>query len=231
MIDKGELPLDTFHVDHLGPLPTIKKSYKYVFAIVDAFTKFVWLYATKTTNTTEVVNRLKKQSFVFGNPRRIISDRGTAFTSKEFKDYCSAENINHVLTTTGVPRANGQVERVNRVLISLLTKLSDPKHEEWFKHLDSAQLYLNCAPHRSIGITPFRLLYGTHAHVREDPQILELLEENGLTISRTIGANYVYEQKRASPKFNAKIGKLRQRGEKRRENIMRTTSWQLSVHS
>lgn len=176
MIEKGELPLDTFHIDHLGPLPTTRKDYKYIFAIVDAFTKFVWLYATKTTNASEVIDKLKKQSFIFGNPQRIILDRGTAFTSKEFTDYCTTENINHVLITTGVPRANGQIERVNQVLISLLTKLSDPKREEWFKHLNLAQLYLNCAPHKSIGTTPFRLLYGIHARVRENPQILELLE-------------------------------------------------------
>jgi len=155
MIEKGEFLLDTFHIDHLGPLPTTKKNYKYIFAVVDAFAKFVWLYATKTTNAIEVINRLKKQSFIFGKPRRIISDRGTAFTSKEFTDYCATENIKHVLTTTGVPRANGQVKRVNRILISLLTKLSDPRREEWFKHLDLAQLYLNCTSHRSLGVYNF----------------------------------------------------------------------------
>lgn len=176
-IEKGELPLDTYHIDHLGPLPSTRKNYKYIFAVVDAFTKFVWLYATKTTNAAEVINKLKKQSFIFGNPRRIISDRGSAFTSKEFADYCTTENVNHVLTTTGVPRANGQVERVNRVLISLLTKLADPKREEWFKFLDVAQLYLNCTSHRSIGTTPFHVLFGTHARMRDDPQIRELLEK------------------------------------------------------
>lgn len=177
MIEKGELPLDTYHIDHLGPLPSTKKNYKYIFAVVDAFTKFVWLYATRTTNAVEVIDKLKKQSFIFGNPRRIISDRGAAFTSKDFTDYCTTENIKHVLITTGVPRANGQIERVNRVLISLLTKLSDPKKEEWFKFLNVAQLYLNCASHRSIGTTPFHLFFGIHARVREDPQIRELLHE------------------------------------------------------
>lgn len=87
------------------------------------------------------------------------------------------EKIEHVLITIGVARANGQAERVNRVLIPLLTKLSDPKREEWFKFLDPAQLYLNCAPHRSISTTPFHLLFGAHARIRDDPQIRELLEK------------------------------------------------------
>lgn len=129
-IDKGYLPLCTYHIDHLGPIPSTKKNYKYIFAVVDAFTKFVWLYATKTTNAAEVLSWLKKQSVVFGNPRRIISDRGTAFMSHKFEDYCKEENIQHILTTTGIPRANRQVERINRTLIPLLTKLSAPKPHE-----------------------------------------------------------------------------------------------------
>lgn len=109
-IAKGEVPLDTYHIDHLGPLPSTKKSYNHIFLIVDAFSKFVWLYATRSTNTVEVLNILKKQSIIFGNPRRIILDRGTAFTPNDFQGYCKEEHIEHVLITTGIPRANGQAE-------------------------------------------------------------------------------------------------------------------------
>lgn len=41
-IHKGNAPLDTFHIDHLGPLPSTAKCYKYILVIVDAFSKFVW---------------------------------------------------------------------------------------------------------------------------------------------------------------------------------------------
>lgn len=74
-IDK-ETPLDTYHIDHLDPMPSTQKKYQHIFAVVDTFTKFVWLYSTKCTGTTEVLNHLMKQSAVFGNPRRIISDQG-----------------------------------------------------------------------------------------------------------------------------------------------------------
>lgn len=176
-IDKGDIPLDTYHVDHLGPLASTKKSYRHIFVVVDSFTKFTWLYATKSTSTAEVIDRLHKQSVIFGNPRRVVSDRGTAFTSNDFKEYCRHENIQHVLTTTGIPRANGQVERVNRTLIPLLTKLSSPKSDEWYKHLSIAQQYLNTTPHRSTGTTPFQLLFGVQAKLRDDPQIRKLIDE------------------------------------------------------
>jgi len=168
-IEKGEAPLDTFHLDHLGPLPSTRKQYRYILAVIDAFSKFVWLYAVKTVNAAEVLACLTRQSHVFGNPRRLISDRGSAFTSNDFQEYCKAEGIQHVLTTTGMPRANGQVERVNRTLIPLVTKLSAPRPEEWYKHLNIAQKYLNATQHRSIGTTPFRLLFGTDIKMTTSP--------------------------------------------------------------
>lgn len=175
-IEKGEVPLDTYHIDHLGPLPSTKKNYKHIFVVVDAFSKFVWLYATKTTSTSEVLDKLRKQASIFGNPRRIISDRGTAFTSNDFSEYCAGENVEHVLCTTGVPRANGQVERVNRTLIPLLTKLANPKHNEWHRYLERAQLYMNTTIHRSIGTDPFHLLFGTKARLQSNPEIRKLIE-------------------------------------------------------
>lgn len=132
---------------------------------------------TKTTNASEVINKLTKQSFIFGNPRRIISDRGAAFTSKDFTDYCKKENIEHVLITVGIPRVNGQVERVNRILIPLLTKLANPKRKEWHKYLAFAQQCINTTLNRSIGTDPFHLLFGVHARLRDDLQIRELLDK------------------------------------------------------
>lgn len=175
-IDKGNVPLHTYHVDHLGPLPSTKKCYRHIFVVVDAFSKFIWLYATKSTDAAEVIDRLGKQSIVFGNPYRIVSDRGTAFTSNLFKDYCIDEKIQHLLITTGIPRGNGQVERINRVLIPLLTKLSAPKPEEWFKYLDVAQKYINVTLSRSTGRTPFQLMFGIRMRLKEDVQLRELIE-------------------------------------------------------
>lgn len=111
-IEKGKISLDIFHLDHLGPLPSIHKRYRYILAIVDAIAKFVWLYAIRTTSTAEDLACLRKQSRVFGNPRRIISGRGSAFTStNDFREYYKEEGVQHILTTTVMTRANRQVER------------------------------------------------------------------------------------------------------------------------
>jgi len=91
--DKVQEPLGTYHIDHVGPLTDTKKKYKHILAVVDGFSNFDWLYPTSSTGTDEVLNRLEKQSAIFGNPRRIVTDRGTAFTSSTFRDYCSDHGI------------------------------------------------------------------------------------------------------------------------------------------
>lgn len=91
--------------------------------MVDAFTKFVWLFPTKTTSTRETLNKLEIHQQTFGNPERIITDRGTAFTSNDFTKYCNDEGIQLIHITTGIPRGNGQVEIIHRTIIPVLTKL------------------------------------------------------------------------------------------------------------
>lgn len=160
----------------------VYRIYNYIFAVIDGFTKFIWLYPVKTTNAAQVIDRLSKQSAIFGNPRRIISDRGSAFTSRDFKEYCEDEAISHVTSTTGIPRGNGQIERINRTLIPLLTKLTTPNPAEWHKHVEKAQRYLNNVPSRSTEISPFYLLFGTRMKLKEDPEIRDILEEENAVL-------------------------------------------------
>ncbi|XP_076627732.1 uncharacterized protein LOC143344962 [Colletes latitarsis] len=59
---------------------------------------------TKVEKVVQVMDRLRKQAVIFGNPRRIISDHGTAYTFQAFEKYSKDQGIEHVLITTGVPR-------------------------------------------------------------------------------------------------------------------------------
>ncbi|GFT61616.1 transposon Tf2-6 polyprotein [Trichonephila clavipes] len=127
-ISKESIPLSTYPVDFIGPLPSTNKSYQHIFTVVGAFTKF-----------TCALEKLKQKQKTFGNPIRIISDRGSAFTSKLFNDYCDEENIQHLQIATGVPRGNGQVERIHRTLIPVLTKLSLDDSMKWYKYVDRLQ--------------------------------------------------------------------------------------------
>ncbi|GFX60904.1 retrovirus-related Pol polyprotein from transposon 17.6 [Trichonephila clavipes] len=176
-IPKEDLPLSTYHVDFIGPLPRTNKNYNHIFTVIDAFTKFTWLYPTKSTTAQEAIESLKLQQKTFGNPSRVINDKGGAFRSKEFEDYCADEQISNVQITTGVPRGNGQVERIHGVLIPVLTKMSIEDPTKWFKNVDSLQRVLNSVPSRSTKYSPFELLIGVKMKNPEDVMIRNLLEE------------------------------------------------------
>ncbi|GFX60557.1 hypothetical protein TNCV_1555471 [Trichonephila clavipes] len=171
------IPLSTYHVDFIGPLPSTNKSYQHIFTVVDAFTKFTWLYPVKTVSAESELEKLKQQQKTFGNHIRIISDRGSAFTSKLFNDYCDEENIQHLQIATGVSRGNGQVERIHRTLIPVLTKLSLDDSTKWYKYVDRLQRILNSTISRSTKWTPFELLVGIKMRNKEDILIKDLLLE------------------------------------------------------
>ncbi|KOC58629.1 Pro-Pol polyprotein [Habropoda laboriosa] len=106
-IEKGNLPFQTIHLDHMGPLEKTGREFKHLFAVIDAFTKYIKLYPCKSTRSEETIKHLRDYCRAYSKPRRIISDRGTAFTSNRFKEYLEDEKIEHVLIAVGTPRANG----------------------------------------------------------------------------------------------------------------------------
>lgn len=181
-ISKEDGPLSTLHLDHLGPLATTKKNYKYILTIVDAFTKFVWIFPVKATTSEETIKKLRIVTSLFGNPSRIITDRGTAFTSSDFKQLCKDENIELIHITTGIPRGNGQVERIHRTIISVLTKLSIEDPEKWFQQTTQVQLFLNSTHQRSIGMTPAKLLFGVPIRTKDDIKLREMIEQEIIDI-------------------------------------------------
>ncbi|XP_018316620.1 uncharacterized protein [Mycetomoellerius zeteki] len=75
------------HLDHFGPLQQTKEGFKFILVIVDAFTRFTWLFPTKSTSTKEIVTSLKFLFTSFGPSKEVVTDRGTAFTSNEFRDF------------------------------------------------------------------------------------------------------------------------------------------------
>ena len=82
----------------------------------------------------------------------------------------------HTIIATSVLRGYGQAERLNRILIPILAKLSASNSGEWHKHLNKTQQYINHVPTRRTGLSPFTLLFGTRIRLQEDPQIAEIVD-------------------------------------------------------
>lgn len=159
-IDKVGIPFHTIHIDHLGPFIKSGRGNCYLTVAIDGFTKYVLLRAVKTTKSEPVVRFLRDTISLVGPPVRIISDQGTAFTGKTFKRFCQEHNIIHVKNATSTPRANGQVERVNRVLTAALASLvEDIDGRDWDCNVGRIQYSLNNTYHEATKSTPFSLLF------------------------------------------------------------------------
>lgn len=197
-IPKGEAPFMTYHIDHYGPIDKQRLAKQYILLVVDGFSKFTKLYATKTTETKEVINCLTQHFQNYSRPVNIISDRGTSFTSKEFEDFLNENNIRHIKIATGSPKANGQVERTNRVLGPMLAKVSDNENGKyWYKMLGEVEYALNNTIHKTTAETPSKLLFGVNQRGTIVDAIAEYLERNNIT-----SKNCELEQLRTKAKKN-----------------------------
>lgn len=131
----------------------------HLIVLIDAFTKYVLIKAVKSTKTRYVTNFLEMVFKNYGLPTRIIADRGTAFTSTNFQTFCKNYNIQLILNAVATPRANGQVERLNRTILSALMTTTS-KEDTWDKSIDQVQSSINNTVHQITGKSPNELLMG-----------------------------------------------------------------------
>ena len=156
--DVEPVPFRLIHLDHLGPFVRSKRGNSYILAMSDAFSKFLIVKAVKNTKTAPVISALNEVTSYFGLPLKIVTDRGTAFTSNVFEDYCEHNNIQHVKTAVRTPRANGQVERANQTILSYIRTSTDTaKH--WNLSLKNLQWTINSQKNSTSGFTPNELVF------------------------------------------------------------------------
>lgn len=177
-IEKVEVPFHTLHIDHLGPFVRSKRGNSYLLVVVDAFTKFNFIRPVRNTKTQSTIRILEEIFYTFRNPDRIISDRGTSFTSYEFKHFCANKGIRHVLNAVASPRSNGQVERCNRTILSSLTAQNlNFDEKDWDDNVGKVQWGINNTPHKTTGRAPAEVLFGLKMNGEINPKLNEVLHE------------------------------------------------------
>jgi len=138
IMENVTIPLQVLHADHFGPLIESSKGYRHILLVVDAFTRYTWLFPVKSTSSKETIDQLLFIFNSFGFPQEIVTDRGTAFSSHEFKELLANRNIRHRLIAVAAPWANGLVERVNKFLKSSLKKVVETQ-SDWSSHIFTIQ--------------------------------------------------------------------------------------------
>ncbi|CAI6373983.1 unnamed protein product [Macrosiphum euphorbiae] len=199
-IPVGRRPFDTVHMDHIGPFVTTPTGNKYILVIVDNLTKFTCLFAAKDTSTNGTIDNLTTLVQMFGLPNRLVTDRGTCFTARKFEEFCEEKGVHHTLTSTRRPQANGQVERTNSIVLSMLVA-QVTKEDEWDQWLPVVQMQINNSESKVTQRTPFELLHGYRPRFR-----LGKTRELSETVDTWTCPNELWEEAReASERSKAKM--------------------------
>ena len=72
---------------------------------------------------------------IFGALARLLSDRGTSFTSSIIEDLCKILGIQRLQTIPYHPQTNRLVERSHQMIMHMIGKLGEDKRADWPSHL------------------------------------------------------------------------------------------------
>jgi hypothetical protein len=130
----------------IGPLPTALGGFNKVLVAIDKFTKWIEVKPVTCPKAGRVLDFLDELVHRYGLPHRIITDLGSNFNNHQFWEYCENSGIDVRYVSVAHPRANGQVERANGMVLDALKKrlhdAANSKGGKWIKELPNGAIPL-----------------------------------------------------------------------------------------
>ncbi|CAF3716326.1 unnamed protein product [Rotaria socialis] len=149
---------DLIHMPPFGP-------YKYIFTVVDHFSKFGAACPLKGKTSQEVADAFENKilpTFLI-KPHHYYSDLGLEFVGSVFKQTLSKYNIKQLHSTSYRPQGQGLVERFNRTIQEALRVNADIS-DDWPRALRHSIDCYNTTRHSSIKTSPTEyILKNEHA--------------------------------------------------------------------
>ena len=132
-----------------------------VLVFQDHFTKHVLVYVTPD-QTVKTVAKFLYGGYIsiFGAPARLLSDRGTSFTSSIIEELCKILGIKQLWTMPYHPQTNGLVERSHQMIMHVIGKLGEDKKANWPSHLAEIAHAYNATWSAVTGYSPHYLMFG-----------------------------------------------------------------------
>ena len=139
------------------------KGNRYALVFQDYLTKWPEVFPVADRTAKTVASCLAELVWRHGVPARIIHDRAAEFLSDVLQDTAAILGVKQLPTSGGHPQTDGLVERLNRTLKSMLSKLVVKKGRNWDELLGPVLMAYKTTPQASSGESPFYLLYGRDA--------------------------------------------------------------------
>lgn len=158
---------DTVTMDFIVGLPVTPLQHDSITVFVDKLSKQVHFVPSKSTNTaTDVAHIFFNNVFrLHGMPRTIVSDRDSKFTSKFWQELTRLMDIKLAMSTAFHPQTDGQSERANQTLESMLRAFVNQQQNNWDTLLPALEFAYNNSVNPSTGFSPFYLTAGFHPNV------------------------------------------------------------------
>ena len=100
--------------------------------------------------------------------QRLHTDQGRNFESDVFKEITKILGIKKTRTTPYHPPSDGMVERMNRTLRNILSKLVNERKDDWGMWLPQALLSYRSTVHSLTGFSPHSLMFGRETRLPID---------------------------------------------------------------
>ena len=104
-------PWDRISLDFKGPLTNTSVGNRFLLIMVDEYSRYPFAFPCKEASAESVIKCLKSVIALFGAPRHVHSDRGTAFMAASVKEFLFKNGINSNHSTPYHPVGNSQCER------------------------------------------------------------------------------------------------------------------------
>jgi hypothetical protein len=149
-------------MDFIVGLPTTQSGYDSIWVIVDRFLKVARIISVKTTYKGAKLVELYIARIVclHGVPKKIVSNRGTQFTSRFWKKLHEAMDTRLDFSSAYHPQTDVQTERVNQIIKDKLRACALKDKKSWDKCLPYVEFSYNNNYQESLKMLPFEVLYG-----------------------------------------------------------------------
>ncbi|KFD64451.1 hypothetical protein M514_23298 [Trichuris suis] len=175
-------PWQKVAIDIMGPLPPTENGNRYILVVMDCFTKFAEAFPlpnqeAKTVTAAEMDQLICR----YGIPESIHTNQGRQFESEIFQMLCRELGIQKTRTTPYHPAGNGQVERMNRTLASMLAKVVQEEGRHWDECLPKVMMAYRASAQSSARETRYTVVFGALCRMPED--MFRACDQNANTAS------------------------------------------------